>query len=80
VVEFCLVYKRWLGLYSEPTVFICKKDENELIDENNPEDNLLVVYIDYDGHSLTAHFTSILECDVWFGKLLVRMVLPKIEV
>lgn len=78
VIEFCLIYKRWLSLYSEATVFVCKKDEREPIDENNPEENLSLVYVNYDGRNLTISITSILEFDVWNGEGLIRIVLPRV--
>ena len=78
VIEFCVTYKHWLGLYSESTVFVCKKDEEELVDESNPEENLSLIYVNYDGRIRSICITSILEFDICSGENLVRIVLPKI--
>lgn len=47
VIEFCREHYGWLGRNRKQNFFLIKKDENKPIDEDNPDNDLFVVFVSF---------------------------------
>ena len=68
VIEFCKTSSKWLAKKGRATMFLIKKDENCLINEDNPSDNLVVVHV-YVCSSETSSLNSSFGLSVYFSRL-----------
>jgi hypothetical protein len=76
VIDFCEIFPSWLNQGHFGNFVLIKKDENKPVDENKPEDNLVVVVLRMTLGGLSAHIYN-LECDnFWPGRCLYRVISP----
>jgi hypothetical protein len=80
VIEFCETLPEWLRQEVYATFFLIKKDENKPIDENNPEDNLVVVSVGVLSDGLGVGVYRLGHDDVWHGEYRHRVVSPQLPI
>lgn len=68
VIEFCKTSSIWLAKKGRATMFLIKKDENCLINEDNPSDNLVVVHVHVCSNE-TFSLNSFFDLSVYFSQL-----------
>jgi hypothetical protein len=78
VIEFCETFSSWLKQGGDATMFLCKIDENKLIDENKPQDNLFVVYVRVRSDGLDVRVFRLERDYVWRGGARHRVVSPQL--
>jgi len=78
VIEFCKTHARWLRQGGNATFFLIKKDENKPIDENHPEDNLVVVHVRVLFDGLHVYVNRLEVGHVWIGGSRRRVVSPQL--
>ena len=78
VIEFCETLPEWLRQENYATFFLVKKDEKEPIDENNPQDNLVVVYVFVYSDGLSVCVRRLEYDRVWYGEYRRRVVSPQL--
>jgi len=78
VIEFCESLPDWLRQDGNATFFLVKKDENKPIDENSPEDNLVVVYVNVHSDGLYVYVYRLEFDNVWYGEDRHRVVSPQL--
>jgi len=78
VIEFCESLPDWLRQSGNATFFLIKKDENKPIDENNPEDNLVVVLVHVCSDGLVVSVSRLERAYVWDGGGRRRVVSPQL--
>lgn len=78
VIEFCESLHDWLRQGGNATFFLIKKDENKPIDENNPEDNLVVVRVRVYPGGLYVRVYRLGHDGVWYGGDRHRVVSPQL--
>jgi hypothetical protein len=77
-IDFCETQSNWLRQEGYGTLALIKKDENKPIDEDNPEDNLVVVYVDVRSDGLLVYVDRLEDGDVWSGEYRHRVVSPQL--
>ncbi|MFA5109152.1 MAG: hypothetical protein WC458_01225 [Patescibacteria group bacterium] len=78
VIEFCETFSSWLRREGNTTMFLCKIDENKIIEEDKPQDNLVVVSVRVGSDGLRVYVYR-LECvSVWYGEYRHRVVSPQL--
>jgi len=78
VIEFCETLPEWLRQEGYATFFLIKKDENNLIDENGPESNLVVVNVHVNSDGLDVDVRRLGRDDVLDGENRRRVVSPQL--
>jgi len=78
VIEFCESLPDWLRQDGNATFFLVKKDENKPIDENSPEDNLVVVGVGVLSDGLYVVVDRLGGDHVWDGEYRLRVVSPQL--
>lgn len=78
VIEFCETLPDWLRQEGYATFFLIKKNENKPIDEKNPEDNLVVVFVFVRSGGLRVTVDRLENDDVWYGGHAYRVVTPQL--
>lgn len=78
VIEFCEGLPNWLRQAEVATMFLCKKDEYQPVDENKPQDNLVVVRVFVLSNDLVGVNVRHLEnIPIWRGGYRRRIVSPE---
>lgn len=80
VIEFCETLSNWLRHDEYTTIFLIKKDEGKPIEEANPQDNLVVVYVLVDSDGLRVYVRRFEYDYVWDGKCRHHVVSPQLTV
>jgi hypothetical protein len=78
VIEFCAVWPDWLRSGGFATMFLCKNDESQPIDEANPQNNLMEVGVSAKTDGLSAVVNHFDYTYVWAAKYRRRVVVPVI--
>jgi len=78
IIEFCETLPNWLRQEGSATFFLTKKDESKLINEDKPEDNLVVVYVYVFDDGLDVFVYRLEDDDVWCGESRHRVVSPQL--
>lgn len=78
IIEFCETFPDWLRPSGDATMFLVKKDEDKLIDENNPSDNLVVVYVSVKRGGPYVGVSRLKSRGVWGGEARHRVVSPQL--
>jgi len=78
IIEFCETLPYWLRQKGLATFFLTKKDENKPIDENKPEDNLVVILVSVRSGGLSVRVRRLEDGDVWDGEYRHRVVSPQL--
>lgn len=81
VIEFCESFKEWLKQNEHATMFLVKINENLPIDENKPEENLVMVHTFVCSHGLEIDVFRFEPARPWSvnGKNNYRLVTPEIK-
>lgn len=74
VIEFCETLSNWLRHDEYDTMFLIKKDENKPINEDNPQDNLVVVNVCVHPVGLYVNVFRLENGYVWSGGRRRRVV------
>ncbi len=77
-IEFCETLPEWLRQEGYATFFLIKKDENKPIDEENPQDDLVVVYVYVFADGLDVYVDRLEDDDVFHGQYRHRVVSPQL--
>ena len=78
IIEFCETLPHWLRQERNATMFLCKIDENKPINENKPQDNLVVVYVSVSSDGLDVYVHRLEYDYVWGGGYRPRVVSPQL--
>ncbi|MFA5109205.1 MAG: hypothetical protein WC458_01535, partial [Patescibacteria group bacterium] len=78
VIEFCETFSSWLRREGNTTMFLCKIDENKIIEEDKPQDNLVVVYVRVFSGGLDVGVDRLEYDGVWRGESRHRVVSPQL--
>ena len=76
IIQFCEKLPKWLRQEGYGTFFLTKKDENQPINEDKPEDNLVVVYVLVLADGLLVRVCSLAIGHLWYGPRRHRLVSP----
>lgn len=74
VIDFCETLFNWLNPEGDGMFALIKKDKNRQIDEDNPGDNLDVVYVNKPSFGKKAEVCPLWYKKIWFGKYHYRVV------
>jgi hypothetical protein len=77
-IDFCETLPNWLIQSWYGALILIKDDENKLINENKPADNLVVVHVNMLSNGLSVSLNRLDDGNVWGGKHRVRVVSPKL--
>lgn len=78
IIEFCETFPYRLMQGGFATMFLIKKDENKLVDESRPQDNLLVVCVGVRPSGMNASVYFLENQSFWTGEHRYRVVSPKL--
>lgn len=76
VIEFCSTLSPWLSGDRYGTFFLIKRDENKIINENDPCQNSVVVFVRVNSDSLGINVISLGAYDIREGYYNPRVVSP----
>jgi hypothetical protein len=76
VIEFCENLSPWLSAARYGTFFLIKKDENKIINENDPSQNSVVVFVNVKSDGLGVNVISLGAYDIRDGHHNPRVVSP----
>ncbi|MFZ4632014.1 MAG: hypothetical protein ACOYL8_02260 [Patescibacteria group bacterium] len=77
-IDFCETLPDWLRQEGYGTFSLIKKDENKPINEDNPEDNLVVVGVRVNSDGLDVYVNRLGDADVFDGQFRRRVVSPQL--
>ncbi|MFA6995057.1 MAG: hypothetical protein WC249_01455 [Patescibacteria group bacterium] len=78
VIDFCETLPDWLIQNRHATMFLVKKDENKSVDEDNPQENLVVVNVDVLSDGLYVRVSCLEHNLVWLGEYRNCVVSPQL--
>ena len=78
IIEFCETLPDWLRQGGYATMFLVKKDENKPVDEADPQDNLVVVYVFVHSDGLNVYVHRLENDYVCYGESRHRVVSPQL--
>lgn len=78
VVEFCTVWPDWLKSGGYATMFLCKRDESQPIDEANPQNNLMEVGVSAKPDGLSVCVNHFDYTYLWAARYHRRVVVPQL--
>lgn len=79
IIQFCKTLPARLRQENFPAIFLAKRNENEPIDENNPEDHFVVVIVNVFADGLWVHVSSLGYVPLWHGEDRYRVVSPQLK-
>ncbi len=78
VIEFCETLHGWLRQDECATMFLCKIDENKSVNEEKPQDDLVVVFVDVISGGLDVDVFRLDDVIVWGEGYRYRVVSPQL--
>jgi len=78
LIEFCQSFPDWLRPDGYGTFVLLKKDENKVIDENNPAENLVAASVHVHSGGLLARVRQLGRDDLWHAEYRHRAVVPQL--
>lgn len=82
VVEFCKLFPQALPPVDSFALFLCKKNENQSINQQDPQQNLAIAMVEQTSipgqdQGLSVLFLELQDFDVWFSPAKIRIIVPE---